>query len=344
MDLINKKILFFGVSFFGYENKMIEQIIKLGGEVIYYNERSVTSALGRAFLKISPYIFYLKTIQYYKNILSKHKNEKFDYIFFWSTDMVFGSVIKEIKKCFPKTPILQYQSDSVVKKKLEMNTMKFFDRIITYDKSDYKILERVHENVQFRPLFYIDDYLKKKENTEFLYDLSFIGTIHSDRYEIINKIENQIKNKNMNIFFHKYLQSWFIYYYYKFTNKSFRNSKKSDFNYNKLDSTIIASIYNMSNVILDIQYPKNNGLTMRTIETLAAGKKIITTNKDIKSYNFYDENLIQVINRDNVLVNYDFFDTECPRVGTDFYKNYSIEQWVKDIFLYDKDEYKTRKF
>ena len=44
----------------------------------------------------------------------------------------------------------------------------------------------------------------------------------------------------------------------------------------------IVSLYKESEVILDINHPGQNGLTMRTFEALGAGKKLITTNTEIK--------------------------------------------------------------
>ena len=40
--------------------------------------------------------------------------------------------------------------------------------------------------------------------------------------------------------------------------------------------------------VLDIEHPKQVGLTMRTFEVLASGRKLITTNRSIINHEFYD--------------------------------------------------------
>ena len=56
----------------------------------------------------------------------------------------------------------------------------------------------------------------------------------------------------------------------------------------------IISLISKSKAILDINHPSQVGLTMRTFETLGANKKLITTNENIKIYDFFDKENIDV--------------------------------------------------
>lgn len=345
VSLEGKRILFFGVSFFGYEIEMKKELERQGAIVDYYNERSVTSSLARAIIKIHPYIFYLKTKSYYNQILMKYKNQKIDYVFFWSTDMVYPGIIKKIKRVLPGSEIINYQSDSIIKKKYIVKTLKYFDRTITYDRIDYLWLKEKLSCVQFRPLFFLEDYQQHKSNNNQLkYKIAFIGTIHSDRFAIIKAIEKIALKEKYQIFMYKYLQSRFIYYFYRYTNKAFKGTKINDFDFDKISSKRIAKIYEQSFAILDMQYPRNNGLTMRTIETLAAGKKLITTNNDIKNYDFYNPNNILIIDRKNPLIEKDFFINDFIDWDKEMMDVYTLTSWIKDIFLYDDPEYRANTF
>ena len=93
----------------------------------------------------------------------------------------------------------------------------------------------------------------------------------------------------------------------------------------------ISEIVDESKIIIDIQHPKQTGLTMRTIEMLGMNKKIITTNEDIKNYDFFDENNIKIINRED---NYfDFTDLKSDYVNLDdsIYSYYSLSSWIFDV-------------
>jgi hypothetical protein len=67
--------------------------------------------------------------------------------------------------------------------------------------------------------------------------------------------------------------------------------------------------FNLSAAVLDVEHPKQRGLTMRTIETLISEKKLITSNKNIINSNLYDCSRVNVINRDNPQLSNDFIDS-----------------------------------
>ena len=87
------------------------------------------------------------------------------------------------------------------------------------------------------------------------------------------------------------------------------------------------NIFRESKCILDAPQAGQTGLTIRTIECLGAKRKMITTNKYIKEYDFYNEANILVydgsIDKDNK-----FFTTPYVEVQEDIYKKYSLREWL----------------
>ena len=98
-----------------------------------------------------------------------------------------------------------------------------------------------------------------------------------------------------------------------------------------MSSNEIADVVEQSKIILDIQHPKQTGLTMRTIEMIGMNKKIMTTNETIKEYDFYNPNNIFVIDRNNIKLDTDFFDKQYVPIQKETYEKYSLEQWIKDV-------------
>jgi hypothetical protein len=70
---------------------------------------------------------------------------------------------------------------------------------------------------------------------------------------------------------------------------------------------------------------------MRTIEMLGANKKIITTNTDIKHYDFYHPNNICIVDRDKVLVPTKFMETPYVPVEDQVKDRYSVNYFILDI-------------
>ena len=71
---------------------------------------------------------------------------------------------------------------------------------------------------------------------------------------------------------------------------------------------------------------------MRTIEMLGAKRKLITTNKNIKDYDFYNSSNILIIDRDEVIINKDFFDVDFQNLNSEVAQKHSLNQWIKKIF------------
>lgn len=324
----DKRILFLAPSFFGYENKIKDKMEQMGAVVDFYDERSVTKAFDRALLKIIPSIFNKRTARYYNEILEVCKNNEYDYIFVIKCDMLTEEILEKFHGVFSNSIFCLYLYDSVKNIKGVHRKFKYFDRILSFDRQDtFKYTE-----MKFRPLFYIDDFKKERRtDNKYKYDISFCGTIHSDRFVIIKEVIDICKKMKLNFYNFCYLQSKFIYYFYKITKPEFRDAKKRDFSFGKASSQEISHVVDESRVVLDIQHPKQTGLTMRTIEMVGMNKKLVTTNAEIKEYDFYNPNNILVIDRNIINISDEFLLTKYVPLDANTYEKYSITVWIEDI-------------
>ena len=92
-----------------------------------------------------------------------------------------------------------------------------------------------------------------------------------------------------------------------------------------------------SKCILDIPYKGQSGLTIRTIESIGLHTKLITTNKSIREYDFYDENNIFIMDlKNNILPQEDFFENEYKEIDDTIFQRYNITYWTKKILDYSK--------
>ena len=85
-----------------------------------------------------------------------------------------------------------------------------------------------------------------------------------------------------------------------------------------------------SKCILDAPQAGQTGLTIRTIECLGAKRKLITTNSDIRNYDFYNESNILVFN-ESVDLDSVFFTSEYKDIPKDIYEKYSLRNWLKTM-------------
>jgi len=84
-------------------------------------------------------------------------------------------------------------------------------------------------------------------------------------------------------------------------------------------------------IILDIHKQVQNGLTFRVFEAIGLNKKLITTNKDIINYDFYNPNNIFIWDENIKEIPKDFLNKEYEKLPENIYRKYSLENWVKTI-------------
>ena len=203
----------------------------------------------------------------------------------------------------------------------------FFDKILSFDRFDTEKYNLIH-----RPLFFINDYRKIAAITERNIDVVFIGKVHSDRYAFVKDIESELKNHHYSTYFYFYLPSRLIYFQMKLGSPYFKNARFSEFNYKMMPSEKAAHLLGNAKASLDAQHPAQTGLTMRTIEVFGAKRKLITTNTDIKNYDFYDDQNIMVVDRIKPKIDLDFIRSPFKEISEDIYEKYSLQGWVEDLF------------
>lgn len=326
-DISGKKILFFSPAFFKYENMIADKMREMGAEVDMYDVRSVTGALQRALLKISPAIFKKRSQKYYEEIIQKNRDKDYDYILIVKCDMTPVSILEQFRMVYPHAKFCLNLWDSVENIPGITEKFQYFDTLHSFDLNDcekYPVLK-------FRPLFFGDQFRKGNNTGDYKYDISFLGTVHSERYTVIKQVQKIAEERGLKCYWFLYLQSKFIYRFYKLTKKEFRGVVEATFSFDKMSAGDIAKVVDDSRSILDVQHPKQTGLTMRTIEMIGMNKKLITTNESVKRYDFFDANNVAVVDRKEVKIPNGFLDSPYNRLPEDLYEKYSLKSWILEV-------------
>jgi len=275
-------------------------------------------------------VYKIQIKKYYDAILEEINDKSYDYFFLIKGEVVPIYFIQKLKEMNPGIIMIYYNYDSFANNPYALDFLHFFDSKFTFDTEDV-----IKYKMKFRPLFFSDDYSNiettvqdcKKE-----YDISFIGTAHSDRYLISETVGMQAEKFGLSHFTYYYSQGKIVYFYKKFFDKSFKKFSYKKLSFKSLSHDDIISIYKCTKSILDINHPGQKGLTMRTFETLGAGKKLITTNSEIQKYKFFDNKNIMVLDREKVELDQAFFDSEFQAVDTDYLHAMSLDGWIDDLF------------
>ncbi len=326
-NLKNKKILFLCPLFFNYHKKLMKAMESLGALVDYFDERPSNTVLSKALLRINRNFVAMQIKNYYEEITLKINEKKYDYIFICQAEATPKSFLKVVRKKNPNARMVLMLWDSVANKVNTLEKLELFDEVFSFDKKDCDQF-----GLTFRPLFFDEEYEKLAiEKPGLVYDLFFVGTVHSDRYPILKKVKQQFEKNNLNVFYFLYIPSKMMYFQKKLFTGELTGSHISEFSYTGMPSHQLTEKLKQSKAVVDIQHPKQTGLTMRTIEMLGANKKMITTNKDIQKYDFFHPNNICVVDRENVVVPIEFMTSAFVPVEEKVKQRYSINYFVFDV-------------
>lgn len=324
-----KRILLIAPAFFDYYKNILAELQNMGYEADYicdtYSNSSFSKALGRINKKL---IQGSMKKAFSKDILPKIRKKEYDFVlvvagmtFAFSSDMV-----EKIRKIQSGAEFILYQWDSEENLPYVVEIHPFFDRIYSFDPVDCK----KNEGCTFLPLFYNRQYEEigeKAKPFKWKYDCSYIGTAHPQKYEGINQMTKVLKDLMPRQYIYHYMPSCLKYVYHKLFAEEFRSARFSEFQKEKLPISMATKIFEQSKCILDAPQAGQRGLTIRTIECLGAKRKLITTNTDVKNYDFYRETNILVF-QGEVDNNSTFFTKEYEDVPEEIYHKYSLRQWI----------------
>ena len=243
--------------------------------------------------------------------------------------------IEELKALNPEIVMIYYNYDSFKNNPNAQSILKYFDKKFTFDKKD-----ALDYKINFRPLFFSKEYEEINDiHNGFEYETMFVGTAHTDRYIISEKVKSWCEKNKYRSYTFYYSPSKSVFYFKKRFDKTFKTFDINKITFKSLQHSEIINLYKKSKAVLDINHPFQTGLTMRTFEALGAGRKLITTNPYVKEYPFYNPQNILEIDRENVILNKDFFETDFVKMDTESLHKMSLDGWIDCLFNKEQDEY-----
>lgn len=330
--LNNKKILMFAPKFFGYDNAIKTALEKEGANVHLYDERPNPNSVEKILIRKLRGLVKRKIHNYYKRIITQEKEFNPDYILFINPEAIDNVLLKKIKNQWLNARLILYMWDSTKNKKIK-KTFNQFDSLYSFDPDDCRKYK-----LNFRPLFFIPELEKttELERQDYKYDLSFIGTVHSDRAKIILEISKYCNANNISYFWYLYIPGRLMYLMRMLVDSSLRKIDQKYIHLVPMKKSQFAEISEKTRCVIDINHPKQTGLTMRTIEMVGGKRKILTTNKQIKTYDFYVPSNQIVISREEIKFNKEDLKKNYIDISSELYEKYSLKGWIKDIFEIEK--------
>jgi hypothetical protein len=323
--LLGKRILFIGPRFFGYEHDIANELRNQGAEVDFLPDRPFTSPILKALMRVRRELVLPFSDKYFLDSLKPVQQKQYDLVFAVQGEGLSVKTLAILRALYPNARFVWYLWDSLRNKKSLIPNLSCFDECYTFDSAD-----AMFYGMKFRPLFFSPGFMRDVDLVA-KYQLSFIGTAHSDRFKIVSNIKN-VLSPQTNCYWYLYLQAPWVFWAKKLTNSTYINSSISSFSFTPMSKKDVQQVFFDSFAILDIEHPQQTGLTMRTFETMGARKKLVTTNALVKNADFYNPDNIFVIERNKPpSIPDSFFSNPYVPLSASLYKKYSLQGWLTDV-------------
>lgn len=284
-------LLFIGVGFHNFD-KFINDDLSNKYDVVYINSKEyirkhpvkskLFTYLGGKWLSKACEKLIMKQLFAIKQPVTK--------LFVIKGDYLTNSHLDYISARFLITEKVLYLWDSWYYHKNIEDIYTRFDKIYSFDSRDCK-----EKKLILRPLFYFSSQIRQSTNKTI--DIAFVGGDHSDRYLFLRKMKKMSVENGLTYSFHLLVgRVAFFEYTHRCLFKSKYDEEDSEFikgqsiSYNEY-----VDIVSNSKVIIDMPATGQIGLTMRTIEALSMGTRLLTTNTSILEYDDIPQNSYMVL-------------------------------------------------
>lgn len=318
---VKSKALLIAPEFYDYHKEIIRSVESKGLEVDFYPE-DITTITFRVLRHFSTlYVDYVRR-KYLQKILDSIEFDTYKIVLIIRGGILTVGSLETLRAKLPTAKFIMYQWDSNRQSQYK-DKIRYFDIIKTFDLSDSE-----EYGIEYQSLFYSQHYkniasLKK----DIKHDIIFYGAFHSDRLEVIIKVDNFCTENDLAFKHHLYitklsLMKNLLTRFIKFSDLKFLKTYKSN-------NTEILSSYSKARCVLDIELNIQTGITMRTFEALGSGVKVVTTNPYVAKDPIYSIENICIIDRNSPRVDLDFIKSdfkECP-----LYERSYIDNWLDNI-------------
>lgn len=311
-----KKILFICPEFFDYHKRIVSELENQGYVVKWFSDHLKKVSLFR--MKVDKEYSARKQVE---NIISSTEGKEFDIVFIIFAGRFTRNMICELKTHFSNAIFIYYAWDSFSSYPNIASWYDLMDKSYSFDPEDCQ-----KYGLGFRPLFFS---VKPEVGNSIEYDASSVMTIQPSKAQKYNKIIESLPS-GLKLFQYLYFPSRLLFKINKIRHKKhISHNIVENIKFNKLTYLETLKAFSSSKAVIDCQYKDQKGLTIRTFEVLSMKKKLITTNSEIKKYEFYSPNNIFVIGDEKKVP--DSFFNEPFDESYCLSDKYSISSFVTDI-------------
>lgn len=321
--------------FFGYDRAIAAAAEAAGYAVTLMDARASTSAAYKVGLKLAPGLTRAVTARTMAARLADLPDPAgIDTVLLVKGDGMTVETVRQLRQLAPRARVVAYLWDSLDNMRGMGPALALADRVFSFDRGDC-----ARFGWSYQPLFArqtaasaavsVVSASAPAPQTEPLWDWSFIGSLHSDRHRVLRALV--AGNPGLRWFVHCYVQNRIVRLFRAVPDRGVLGAGPPPLSMQVLDYARYAEVTAQSRAVVDIEHPAQTGLTMRTIETLIGGKKLITTNAAVRNSDLFHPDRVAVIDRAAPRIPAGFLASDFPAFAPGQAEGYLIDAWLANL-------------
>lgn len=262
------RIAIIGPDFFSYASAIAENLGRRSGVYTkYYDERPSNTILVKILIRLRlGYLLGNTLSKYHLKIKNDINSNRYDLLISLASESLGPTWIDSINVQYK----IFYMWDSLKNKPVFKSLIPHFNYVATFDPRDAEELRIPLIHLFAEDCFRVNEEVTRSEK------LCFVGTVHSNRSEVLAAIESNHRMHG-HYYYHSKLLSVLKIIFGRMKGSAIRKKITSE----KISKENVANLFRSSHGVIDIAHAGQQGLTSRTFETLRAGAYLFTNNHQI---------------------------------------------------------------
>ena len=271
-------------------------------------------------LRVAAPVWYQRRLdEHHRRIVATERGKRYDMVLFIQAHQMAQNTLAELKRDHSGAEFVLYNWDSIHNHDYRAH-LHAFDRAYTFDPQDART-----QGIGYLPLFCIPAFQNLRRREQERKAVYFVGNIVSvERYRAIQAFKRHCAEQS--IVFHSYLACTPVV----MARLLRAGIWPSDVSARPIAPARFIEMIETSVAVFDFANHQQSGYTMRTMENLCAGKKIITANQGIVIEPFFSPDRILVFNGIDFSDVREFLDTPLRDPDARF-ASYHVSSFTKHL-------------
>lgn len=315
--------------FFSYHLAIQQALADAGGSAVWRSDRASEHFVYKFAMRVLPHQVAKWSTPHFLRQLEDIEDGPIDRVLVVKGEAVSEQVVIAMRKKWRAASLHLYLWDGSENVRNAVEIASLFDSVATFDPEDARRFGWRH-----RPLFARSRRSAPPSTAAMKeYDWAFVGTIHSDRHRVIDRLRRQ--NPELRGFVFGFVPGKPLLLARRMTDSSLWRAPAGTVGTTPLAMSEVLAVMARARALIDVEHPKQRGLTMRTIETLLNGTKLVTTNRHVQESDLYHPSRVHVISRSEPRIPAEFLSSPFEPIPTELTERYELAGWLREVLAQD---------